>query len=67
MAPGVTGVPLLLSGYPVPLTDRLLRVLMEGVVLHNNDKMLMLMRRLGFEIRPEAEEPSLRQVVKRLA
>jgi acetyltransferase len=42
-------------------------VLMEGVVLHNNDKMLRLMRRLGFEIRPEAEDPSLRQVVKRLA
>ncbi|HAD75889.1 MAG TPA: hypothetical protein DCG16_08900, partial [Gemmatimonadetes bacterium] len=32
MAPGVTGVPLLASGYPVPLTARLLRVLMEGVV-----------------------------------
>ncbi|MEC9298314.1 MAG: hypothetical protein VYA38_03390, partial [Gemmatimonadota bacterium] len=32
MAPGVTGVPLLASGYPVPLTARLLRVLMRGVV-----------------------------------
>ncbi|SUZ68058.1 uncharacterized protein METZ01_LOCUS20912 [marine metagenome] len=32
MAPGVTGVPLLASGYPVPLTDRPLRLLMRGVV-----------------------------------
>jgi acetyltransferase len=41
--------------------------LMEGFVLHNNEKMLRLMRRLGFEIRPEPDDPSLRHVTRRLA
>lgn len=39
---------------------------MEGFVLHNNEKMLKLMRTMGFEIRASADDPSLRHVVKQL-
>ena len=38
----------------------------EGFVLHNNEKMLKLMRHLGFEIQTSAEDPALKHVVKRL-
>ena len=39
---------------------------MEGFVLHNNERMLKLMRTLGFEIRASNDDPSLRHVIKQL-
>ena len=40
---------------------------MEGVVLHNNETMLKLMRKLGFGIEPHQDDPSLRRVMMPLA
>ena len=37
---------------------------MEGLVLHSNQKMQRLMKRLGFESRANPEGPSLRIVSK---
>lgn len=41
-------------------------VQMEGLVLANNAGMLKLMRRLGFTVKPYAEDPSFRLVTHRL-
>lgn len=38
----------------------------EGYVLHNNEKMLKLMHRLGFAIFTSPDDPSLKHVTKRL-
>ena len=40
---------------------------MRGLVLHENTKMLALMKSLGFEIRTDPEDPALKLVVKPLA
>ena len=39
---------------------------MQGLVLHENTKMLALMKSLGFEIRIDPEDPSLKLAVKQL-
>jgi len=38
----------------------------EGLVVHNNDKMLRFVKRLGFEARANPEDPSLKIVSKNL-